>query len=520
MASKALFKTIRGPKVPAADARNEAGGSAYAMPAKQMLAQYAATGCMNSTYYASAQSQLDTVLDLCRTVEPEFIARTALYCRSEGNMKDLPALLCAVLSVRSPGLMAEIFDRVIDSPKMLRNFVQIMRSGAVGRKSLGTLPKRCVRQWLENRTDEAIFFGSVGNDPSLADIIRMVHPKPATASCEALYGYLLDREHDAGMLPQTVLAFEDYKAGRTTTVPDVPFQMLTSLDLDTRAWKSIARNGSWQMTRMNLNTYARHGVLKDPEMVKLIADKLSNRKLIARSRVFPYQLLTAYTMANESMPREILDALESALDASMANVPVIPGKTFVFVDISGSMHSPATGYRKGSTSVVRCLDVAALMAAAVLRKNPEAEVIPFHFHVEPVRLNPRDTVVTNAEKLARLPSGGTNCSAPMAELNRRKAAVDTVIYVSDNESWIDTGPGSWRNGTATMQEWAQVKARNPKARMVCIDIQPYGSTQAPDRQDILNVGGFSDAVFKVISRFALSGSDAQHWVDVINEQSI
>lgn len=520
MASKALFKSNRGFKAPAADTRNEADGAAYTMPAKQMLAQYAATGCMNSTFYASAQNQLDTVLALCETVDPEFLARTALYCRREGNMKDLPALLCAVLSVRSPGLMAEIFDRVIDSPKMLRNFVQIMRSGVVGRKSLGTLPKRCVRQWLENRSDESLFFGSVGNDPSLADIIKMVHPNPATAPREALYGYLLNREHEAAALPGAVVAFEDYKAGRTASVPDVPFQMLTSLDLNTEAWKSIARNGSWQMTRMNLNTYARHGVLEDPEMVTLIADKLSNRELIARARVFPYQLLTAYTMANESMPREILDALEFALETSIANVPEIPGKTYVFVDISGSMHSPATGYRKGSTSAVRCLDVAALMAAAVLRKNPKAEVIPFHFHVEPVRLNPRDSVMTNAEKLARLPSGGTNCSAPMVELNRRKASADTVIYVSDNESWIDTGPGSWRNGTATMQEWAQVKARNPKARMVCIDIQPYGTTQAPDREDILTIGGFSDAVFKVISRFAVSGSDSQHWVDVINEQSI
>ena len=60
-----------------------------------------------------------------------------------------------MLSVRSPGLMAEVFDRVIDSPKMLRNFVQIMRSGVVGRKSLGTLPKRLVRRWLEARTDDA-----------------------------------------------------------------------------------------------------------------------------------------------------------------------------------------------------------------------------------------------------------------------------------------------------------------------------------------------------------------------------
>jgi hypothetical protein len=36
-------------------------------------------------------------------------------------------------------------------------------------------------------------------------------------------------------------------------------------------------------------------------------------------------------------------------------------------------------------------------------------------------------------------------------------------------------------------------------KFVCIDLQPYGTTQAPDRSDILNVGGFSDAVFSVVA---------------------
>ena len=39
-------------------------------------------------------------------------------------------------------------DRVIDNGKMLRTFIQIVRSGAVGRKSLGTRPKRLVQRWL------------------------------------------------------------------------------------------------------------------------------------------------------------------------------------------------------------------------------------------------------------------------------------------------------------------------------------------------------------------------------------
>ena len=36
-------------------------------------------------------------------------------------------------------------------------------------------------------------------------------------------------------------------------------------------------------------------------------------------------------------------------------------------------------------------------------------------------------------------------------------------------------------------------------KLVCIDIQPYGSTQAAERADILNIGGFSDAVFNVVA---------------------
>ena len=129
MANKNLFKTMVGKLLPKADMINEAGGLAYQFDPKHALAQYAMTGCLNSTFYASEHDQLQSVLALCAKVEPEFIARTALFAREQGFMKDLPALLVAVLSVRSPGLMAEVFDRVIDNPKMLRNFVQILRSG-------------------------------------------------------------------------------------------------------------------------------------------------------------------------------------------------------------------------------------------------------------------------------------------------------------------------------------------------------------------------------------------------------
>ena len=144
-----------------------------------------------------------------------------------------------------------------------------------------------------------------------------------------------------------------------------------------------------------------------------------------------------------------------------------------------------------------------------------ADVLAFSDDVVPCRLNSRDSVMTNAQKLASLPSGGTNCSAPLRQLNRAQAMGDLVIFVSDNMSWRDDHGGG--RGTATMQEWEKFRSRNPRARLVCLDVQPSASTQAVERADILNVGGFSDAVFEIVAAFAQGELSADHWVGEIEK---
>ncbi len=72
--------------------------------------------------------------------------------------------------------------------------------------------------------------------------------------------------------------------------------------------------------------------------------------------------------------------------------------------------------------------------------------------------------------------------------------------------------------TGVMTEWQefvknQVRLQGGNIqgpKLVCINIQPYGSTQAPERSDILNIGGFSDAVFNVV--VAYLGDDANRFV--------
>src|SRR5690349_17836240 len=99
MANKSLFASLRGALIPQANTRNKEGARAYAMTPKHRLAQLAVTGTLNSTFYAQASDQLEGLLDAAQAVDADFVAKTAIYARQHGHMKDAPALLIAWLSM-------------------------------------------------------------------------------------------------------------------------------------------------------------------------------------------------------------------------------------------------------------------------------------------------------------------------------------------------------------------------------------------------------------------------------------
>lgn len=515
MANKSVFASLKGRLLPKATAKNAHGAPAFAYSDAHALAQVAVTGTFGGMFYQSPQEELEYVLDVAETVEPRFLAQAAIYARQSGYMKDMPAVLLAVLARRDPVLFRAAFGRVVNNGKMLRTFVQVIRSGQTGRKSLGSAPKAMVQAWLNTASDRALLNANIGNDPSLADVIKMVHPKPASAEREALFAWIVGRPCNLARLPQ---ALRDWIAFRETgkgPVPGVPFQMLTQLELTQVQWARIARKGSWQMVRQNLNTFQRHGVFDVARNVDHVAALLRDPKAIAKARAFPYQLMVAAQNVVPDMPRLIVDALHDAMEIAAQNVPQVAGQVVVCPDVSGSMTWPVTGYRPGATSTVRHVDVAALVAASFQRVNRGCQVLPFDFDVRDVRLEPRDTILTNAERLAALAGGGTNCSAPLAWLNKRGRAPDLVVFVSDNQSWVDARNGG--QGTAMLKEWEVIKRCNPQAKLVCIDIAPYGTTQAQTRADVLNVGGFSDAVFDQIAAFASGQTGPDHWVAEIEK---
>jgi 60 kDa SS-A/Ro ribonucleoprotein len=212
--------------------------------------------------------------------------------------------------------------------------------------------------------------------------------------------------------------------------------------------------------------------------------------------------------ADDNVPQKIKTALHKAAEIACGNVPELPGPVVIGLDTSGSMSCAVMGNRgRGATSKMRCIDVAALFAAAILRRNPDSVVIPFDTSAYDAKIDPNDSILSIAERLAKYGGGGTNCALPLEAANvlyaDRKFA--GIVLVSDNESWVGTG----RHGsTGVMTAWEAFVANQRKLagkdaapKLVNIDLQPYQTVQACERADIMNIGGFSDSVFNVISAF-------------------
>lgn len=535
MANTSLFSSIKS-WLPRATATNEAGGAAYRLAPKHALAQIAATGCFNGTYYASGESQLDELCKLIDLVDDNvFLAKLAVYARERAYMKDMPAALLVVLSKRDSALLHRVFFRVVDNGRVLRTVFQMVRSGQFGRTGLSSSLQRAFQRWLNEASVGKLLSASIGSDPSLRDVLRLARPTPKDNARRALFGWLTGKETakwapaTEADLPEQVQSLIAYRRAESSELQTlilgdltVRWDLLADAAKGPLVWKGIARQMGPQALRMNLNTLLRHEVFgasgKDSEMVDYVAARIADADEIRQSRQFPYQYLTAYLNAGDEVPQKIKTALHQAAEIACGNIPQLAGPVVIGLDTSGSMSSPVTGHRgRGATTKMRCVDAAALFAAAILRRNPDSVVVPFDTQAYQVRLDPSDSILSLAERLARYGGGGTDCSLPLREANTRlrQHQFAGAVLVSDTESWVYDGrPQAYgSNGsTGVMTQWQefvqnQERMGMAKPKLVCIDLQPVTTTQAPDRDDILNIGGFSDAVFSVVASFLDDSAD-------------
>lgn len=482
----------------------------------------------------SEQELISSIESSLSNAREEFIAKLAIYAKKEAKMKDVSAYLLAHLASIKSKFGPLVFSEIISDISMLKKFITFIRKGKTSRKSFGTVYKRLIKNWLESRTDSQLFKESVGNDPSMADIIKMVHPKPTTKSREALYSYLIDKLDDEKKqyLPSEVLDYMDFckdpvaYGGSDGKIPKTNIMKIMAHPMSDEQWKSVAKQMTFNQLFKNLNNLIKHNVFKDESVALHVYSVLSSKEEAQKSHMLPYSILMASKMLNQTLENMtnmsvdtsqlLRDALEEALKNSFGNTPSFEGNIVLCIDVSGSMS--CTISNKG---IATYLDAAAVLALSFLNKNPKVTILPFCTRVHPSHsLSADNSFYENYQILEKFSGGGTDCSAPIRYLNQQKENADMIILVSDNQSWYQLNECHSYGSSAKaniLSEFNKFKSVNPDAKLINIDISPYENTQAPSDKSVLLISGFNDSVFKILKTYLPNSEEPNYWVKYIED---
>jgi 60 kDa SS-A/Ro ribonucleoprotein len=498
--------------------RNYEGFPTFYRSLEEQTLQVLTTGVFENTFYADATTLAQEALDVFGQMsakDAELFAKMMVYARNDGLLRTVPITALTVLSQVDSGLFAKAFPLVIRTPNDLKDFVTLTRKGGV-RKGLGRAVKRAVNDWMNGLTEyHAVKYGSQSGDVSLRDVLRITHPTPKNVRNDALFHYLVNglteenTERVRELLPQ-VWAFEQLKRAdsrkeqqRLIAEGRLPYEVVVgAVAPDAAMWTELMKQMPYLALLRHLNTLARAGVLQEWDNARYIVERLSNHEAVTKSKVLPFQLFIAHKTLVDSVPRKVSEALEDALELSFANVPTLPGVMCIAPDVSGSMSMGMVSAR-GKT---RFIDIAAIFAAACLKKSKDALVLPFEQRVVDVRLSARDTLMTTANTLSKIGGGGTAVGAPVEHLlsmrtMAKRAKVDTFIGITDCEEWVGGGfLNAWR---------AYKRMVSPNAKAFLLTIAPYRHAVAPQSEpDVWFIYGWSDAVLPFIAR-TLQGVETQ-----------
>ncbi|MEZ5097183.1 MAG: TROVE domain-containing protein, partial [Nocardioides sp.] len=199
--------------------------------------------------------------------------------------------------------------------------------------------------------------------------------------------------------------------------------------LDAAAWEALIPSMGYMALLRNLRNFDEAGV--SDEVATQVAAKLADVDEVARSRQLPLRFLSAYRTAPSL---RWAWALERALQASLAGVPSLTGRTLVLVDRSGSMFT-----RLSRRSVLTRADGAAVFGTALAVRAASADLVEFGTQSAPVRYGRGDSVLKVVERMGNL--GGTNTADAV---RRHYRGHDRDGIVTDEQAWA-----GWRGADPT-----------------------------------------------------------------------
>ena len=450
---------------------NLAGGQAYSQTNELALVSLLLTSFVNDQFYRSAQSSLDELRNLVTKVEDkEFIAKAAIYARDKFGMRSITHALAGELSSELAGKEwgKDFYDKVVvrvDDMTEILSYYLAYKTTKSSPKFPNSLKKGFAKAFDKFDGYQLAKYRGENKEVKLVDIVNIVHPVPTARNKEALE--LLIK----GQLKSTETW--ESKLSNTGQVAETE-EDLAQLKSD--AWTQLLSErkiGYFALLR-NL----RNIISQAPTAVPMACELLTDEKMIKSSRVLPFRFNTAYDeiskLGTSTEVRNVLVAINKALDISVSNVPKFDGETLVVIDVSGSMSG-------------RPAEIASLFGA-ILAKVNNCDVMTFANHADYKSYNPMDSVLTIRSGF-RFSGGGTNFQDIFVKANKK---YDRVIILSDMQGWV-----GYHTPASQFRAYKTKYGANPF--VYSWDLAGLGTMQFPENDNkVVALAGFSEKVFDIM----------------------
>lgn len=510
---------------------NHMGEKAYKPNAEEELVSTVMTTMLSDSYYEKEKDKVERIKSLMDQVDPYFSAQTALYVRKEGKLRSVTHLMASVLASKASGKewASRFYNKIVmrpdDMSEILGCYAALNDKNPKKLRGISSAIKKGFKTALEGldpyRIDKYKMDSRV---ITMVDLVNLFHPKGNQANKTA-FQYLIEGRSLSGLYESKILEKEMSKAGQDKKDNKEKKEALGDAIRDVVS--NVKGMPIFNMVRnlVNIIKYA-------PDQIDEVCRQLTIEEKVLNSKMLPFRFASAFkeveNMGTDGSENDIvfesdkkrakltarnkdkiLDALEKAITISCKNLPVLEGRSAILIDHSGSVRgdmggsSEVSAFSKTSTAVIG--NLFGCMIASVL---PDVFIGMFGDKLINYEYDRSKGVLWNnkASFAAGEKCGGATENGLFVFLDKcvkDKIKVDNLYVISDmqvgdGESVVWERTSNYECGTFAkiLKEFKKV---NPDCKIISLSIQGYGSEVFYKGSNILNLAGWSESIFDVIS---------------------
>ncbi|MBO9204782.1 MULTISPECIES: TROVE domain-containing protein [Niastella] len=494
-------------------ALNHAGAKAYTLTPEMELYSAIATTMLNDTFYEKADDRLARIKDLMTRVKTPFIAKLAVYARTEMNLRTAPVVLATELAKIHKGndLVRKTVEMVVKRPDEITELLAYYQiaNERTGIKKLNRISKQLQKGLAAsfNNFDEYQFAKYNRNTAvKLRDALFLVHPKAKDEAQQLLFNKIVNNELAVPYTWETELS----------ALGQQPFESVMAKQHAVKAkWEELisSRKLGYMALLRNLRNILESDVSKDH--MQMVYDHLTNPTAVRNSKQLPFRFLAAYKelkAVNSGYTSYIMKALENALIASVQNMKGfdLGTKVVIACDVSGSMQQPVSPKSK-----VNMYDIGLLLGMLLQAKCDNVLTGMFGDTWKMVPL-PSTGILANVDAFYQREGEvgySTNGYLVIKDLITKRYLADKIMLFTDTQMWDSNTNNQSAENTISYQ-WNAYKKIAPNAKLYVFDLAGHQHVPLKVEQNGVHlIAGWSDKVFEVMAAIE-NGTNA---IDVIEK---